>query len=754
MKILITGCAGFIGYHLSKYLINKNINVIGVDNINNYYQLLYKIEENSTNNTIKINKIRNSLYLDVLEDTTESTIYEVKNLFNKYNYNIENDNEFQIDDVVMILSKNKNGKIIKYNKIKSLFNNYIDFYNPVEEFYFILKKISIKYVDMTNNKVLLNQTQIDKYLSFNNRYTIDSNNLILKENIESEFSSDPSESDNLFSYYEMRLDVYLKDLLQNADYKINGFKAVIKYKQEIKNNIYLYYLKINSDFIKSSTNYLVIKNMLYSNSESNEIINYVFLFPFNMIFKNTSSLKNSSFFVNEKHIEKINSEFNFQKVNTSVQIDTDIIQKINEIIVFMNQSKINPITQKMNTTNQVAWVKKIGYYLFENVSFYMGTELIDKYDSDWMNLYENLLSDRYSQYDKMIGNIPNLYEFSKEKKAMILYIPLRFWFCTKPGLALPLISLSNTELRIHLKIRNFEDCVKFENIDQGYDRGKIEMKLLGTYYYLDSNERKLFAESKHEYLIETTQYKPAEFLNNSIEEIQFYFQNPIKDLIWFFRPIENIDNKNYTDYVYINKEKIYDKFELEFLEYKNKYTEYRSNNNNNNELIYDNLSKIFKIFEDNQHLDYEMLYKQYLRSTKFKSNTSEQRKNYSINRYFQNRNIEVIKYKDILKEAKLKIYGVDKTALFDYRYFHLLENLKYKQSSLPGTYMYSFALYPTEYQPSGSCNMSVVKDTSLYVKLNPEVTNYPVQFNLYGRGLNILRVMSGMGGLAFYNSYG
>ena len=37
MKILVTGCAGFIGFHLSKHLLEENNNVIGVDNINNYY---------------------------------------------------------------------------------------------------------------------------------------------------------------------------------------------------------------------------------------------------------------------------------------------------------------------------------------------------------------------------------------------------------------------------------------------------------------------------------------------------------------------------------------------------------------------------------------------------------------------------------------------------------------------------------------------------------------------------------------------
>ena len=45
MTILITGSAGFIGYHLTKKYLNKNIKVIGIDNINNYYDTnLKKIE--------------------------------------------------------------------------------------------------------------------------------------------------------------------------------------------------------------------------------------------------------------------------------------------------------------------------------------------------------------------------------------------------------------------------------------------------------------------------------------------------------------------------------------------------------------------------------------------------------------------------------------------------------------------------------------------------------------------------------------
>ena len=51
MKILVTGCAGFIGFHLSSFLLKKNIKVIGIDNINDYYDIGLK------KNRLKILKV-------------------------------------------------------------------------------------------------------------------------------------------------------------------------------------------------------------------------------------------------------------------------------------------------------------------------------------------------------------------------------------------------------------------------------------------------------------------------------------------------------------------------------------------------------------------------------------------------------------------------------------------------------------------------------------------------------------------------
>ena len=60
MSILITGSAGFIGYHLTEKLLKKNINVIGIDNINNYYDTKLKknrIKELKKNKKFKFYKI-------------------------------------------------------------------------------------------------------------------------------------------------------------------------------------------------------------------------------------------------------------------------------------------------------------------------------------------------------------------------------------------------------------------------------------------------------------------------------------------------------------------------------------------------------------------------------------------------------------------------------------------------------------------------------------------------------------------------
>ena len=69
------------------------------------------------------------------------------------------------------------------------------------------------------------------------------------------------------------------------------------------------------------------------------------------------------------------------------------------------------------------------------------------------------------------------------------YVPLQFWFCRNPGLALPLIALQYHEVKINVKLA--ESLNNVTNIEAW-----------GDYIYLDTDERRRFAQLSHEYLIE------------------------------------------------------------------------------------------------------------------------------------------------------------------------------------------------------------------------------------------------------------
>ncbi len=65
-------------------------------------------------------------------------------------------------------------------------------------------------------------------------------------------------------------------------------------------------------------------------------------------------------------------------------------------------------------------------------------------------------------------------------------------------------------------------------------------------------------------------------------------------------------------------------------------------------------------------------------------------------------------------------------------------------------YMYSFALNPEEHQPSGTCNFSRLDNAYLsFDSLNHSTDKQTI--NVYALNYNVLRIMSGMGGLAYSN---
>ena len=81
-------------------------------------------------------------------------------------------------------------------------------------------------------------------------------------------------------------------------------------------------------------------------------------------------------------------------------------------------------------------------------------------------------------------------------------------------------------------------------------------------------------------------------------------------------------------------------------------------------------------------------------------------------------------------------------------YFNYVQPFQHHSNTpADGVNVYSFALKPEEHQPSGSCNMSRIDNAQLVVELNAGVD----RMSVFGVNYNVLRIMSGMGGLAYSN---
>ena len=221
----------------------------------------------------------------------------------------------------------------------------------------------------------------------------------------------------------------------------------------------------------------------------------------------------------------------------------------------------------LNNNLSMAWVKKLGLSIIDYIEVTIGGHKIDKHYGDWLNIWHELTGNPNIEklYDKMIGNVPELTTLDRNPKPQYtLLIPLQFWFCKNNGLALPLISLQYHEVSFNVKLKEFKECVYMEKdklilypnyeeelyLDEvGINEGIfVEASMLIDYVYLDSSERRRFAQSSHEYLIEQVQIREFSDINLDKFTALLDFNHPCKELIWVAQQIPYTENDDgYTE---------------------------------------------------------------------------------------------------------------------------------------------------------------------------------------------------------------
>ncbi|ARF09335.1 major capsid protein [Catovirus CTV1] len=234
--------------------------------------------------------------------------------------------------------------------------------------------------------------------------------------------------------------------------------------------------------------------------------------------------------------------------NVTVLRNGDLATRI-YLKIKLNSVRLDLQDNQSDERLSVAWVRRLGHCLLKQVDIEIGGSRIDRQFGTWLDIWYELTHDFNQQrgYRAMIGDVnelTRLHPVTRGAAEIIpeyeLYIPLQFWFNRNTGLALPLIALQYHEVRILFEFEEVHKLIVYSG-NANFDMRKFQMKdasILVDYIYLDSEERRRFAQVGHEYLIEQVQFTGEETLNDSSrgtrinQKYKLGFNHPTKELIW------------------------------------------------------------------------------------------------------------------------------------------------------------------------------------------------------------------------------
>ncbi len=189
---------------------------------------------------------------------------------------------------------------------------------------------------------------------------------------------------------------------------------------------------------------------------------------------------------------------------------------------------------------KAAYVKRLGHALVKEVEVEIGGSRIDRQYGVWLDIWWELTHTTAKErgYRAMIGDVPALTELDADDfPAYTLYIPLQFWFNRNPGLALPLIALQYHEVRLNFEFEDIRNLLVWSGAASPDFRafGMANASVLVDYIYLDSEERRRFAQVGHEYLIEQLQFTGVESVTGANTKLKLGFNHPCKEIVWALR---------------------------------------------------------------------------------------------------------------------------------------------------------------------------------------------------------------------------
>lgn len=449
-----------------------------------------------------------------------------------------------------------------------------------------------------------------------------------------------------------------------------------------------------------------------------------------------------------------------EKVTATIAKTGDLIGKTYINIVLPSVPKfVDECTGEVDDSKRFAWVKKIGYALIREVYIELGGQIIDKHYGDWLNVWSELTeTENRRALDIMIGDVPGLTDLTNGKDSYTLNIPLQFWFCRHNGLALPIIALQYTDVKIHVEFNRLEDCVilgptnsitvqdevvhfdEFEFMEQNVNNNRI----FGMFLSHDIVNKKVnYIKINGTFAIPTTSTEAPNFVVRGLSSKGMFTPKvPINDEVID----QNINVRLPTNLSFVSANLFVDYIYLDNLE---RLRFARSNH----EYLIDQLQfdgdRVLVSNNVKLKLGYSHPCKEFIWRAQFDfiaEGSLRDRFNYT-NNFDQSQGVNIV------KRAKLLLNGNERFQERTGDYFNYIQPYQHHaHAPSNGINVYSFNLNPADHQPSGSLNLSKIDDIVLEITVDKDISYAsPGKIRVYCLGYNVVRIINGLGGLAFSN---
>ena len=385
----------------------------------------------------------------------------------------------------------------------------------------------------------------------------------------------------------------------------------------------------------------------------------------------------------------------------------------------------------------------------------IGGQRIDKQTAEWMQIWNELSTPESKAVGlkAMMGDVGTV----GATGVGMLQVPLQFWFCRNPGLALPLIALQYHEVKVKLTLG-------------ATGTGSEDAKLWADYIYLDTDERRRFAQVSHEYLIEQVQETSASASTSQ----KLNFNHPVKELVW----TSAATNAYTSAKLVLNGHDRFAAQEEEYFQLRQPFDHHTAVPNQNipnvgtpvllgAPIALTSETEVNKVVAGGgaasglgeisvtaagvvtfrTATDPGTIYVGDVLSLSYPATAGEQTCHVVTvtavtTQWAASSTICSITVNQIGANLAISTEGDGA----GYIIARTQTNLCRTSQLAKKINCYSFALKPEEHQPSGTCNFSRIDNAQLTTNVALAATD-----NVYAVNYNVLRVMSGMGGLAYSN---